>query len=128
MLAIAIAALVVAALAIAALHLTTQQVLRSRPDERDAWREIHALQQAEIGELRNRLGAHSWEQFHNLQAHTPGPLDRAYDVLNRIQHDHEPDDEQDTQAQLEERLRQAMSDSGLDIEGEGAEAWRPVVG
>lgn len=126
---VAIGALVLAAIAVAAMYLTMHQIAQGQPREREAWREIHALQQSEIVELRNRLGAHTWEQFHNLQMHTPSPVDRAYEALRHIQHDHEPDDEQDTQAQLEERLRQAMSDSGLNLEGDESErAWRPVVG
>lgn len=97
---------------------------RARERLEQGWLRLYTEQAAEATELRNRLMAHRWEEFHNLQVATPQATDRAAATLpdfpappTRLKDD--PEEDEDLQSHLDDLL----GEGGL--EGDG---WRPTVG
>lgn len=115
-----IALVVMAVLAVSVIVYIERIFLKARLDIEKSWVTLVHHQQATIESLRNRLMTHSWEQFHNVQSHTPQAQDRVNPALlpDMPRVSVPPDDSS-------EEFEEALRESGMDLEGSD---WQPTVG
>lgn len=125
LLAILVTALVVAVIVAVPLGVAIRFVVAEAGKSREVAQARAVAQQTYITELQNRLFAHSWTDFAQLQNDVDSHTGQTARVLNSFGEDRSEESYGESPDDL---LNHALASLGSDLEGEGFADTGPTVG